>query len=267
MGLGYATLMYDPDEIVSEGLGDIAACRYDGVEIGLPKVNAIGTDTLEDRLEEYDLELYCVMAGWLNDEEDVEEAIEGTETAAALGAEFLGILPPPRGVVDDETFGRWIDEIGAAADDAGVVPVLHHHAGAHVEQPEEIRRWLDDGPDDLELVFDTAHYYAYGDVAEGIERFVDDIAYVHLKDIDPPSDFNSHVANLSAGKVDYDSIVTYFGSFIDLGDGVLDFGAIDRALDRTDYDGHRTVEIENQRSLPLVHAKRNITHLREATDR
>lgn len=41
MDLGYTTLMYDPGEIVSEGLGEIGACRYDGVEIGLPKVNAI----------------------------------------------------------------------------------------------------------------------------------------------------------------------------------------------------------------------------------
>jgi inosose dehydratase len=267
MGIGYATLMYDPEEIVSEGLGDIAACRYDGVEIGLPKVNHIGPDRLEGLLEEYDLEIYCVMAGWLNTEEDVREAIDGTETAAALGAEFLGILPPPRGVVDDETFQRWLDEIGAAAADAGVVPVLHHHAGAHVEGPEEIRRWLDDGPDELELLFDTAHYYAYGDVAEGIERFADDIAYVHFKDIDPPSDFDTHVANLTAGKVDYDSIVTYFGSFIDLGDGVLDFSAINQALKRVDYDGHVTIEIENQRSLPLVHAKRNISHLRHAMER
>ncbi|MDL5363264.1 sugar phosphate isomerase/epimerase [Halalkalicoccus sp. NIPERK01] len=263
MGVGYATLMYDPEEIVSEGLGDVAACRYDGVEIGLPKVNHIGPDRLKGLLEDYGIEIYCVMAGWLNDAGDVEEAVDGAETAAALGAEFLGILPPPRGVVNDETFGEWLEEIGAATGDAGVTPVVHHHAGAHVEGPDEIRRWLDDGPDELELLFDTAHYYAYGDVSEGIERFVDDIAYVHLKDIDPPSDFESHVENLTAGKVDYDSIVTYFGSFTDLGDGVLDFGEIDRTLERVGYDGHTTVEIDNQHSLPLVHAKRNISHLRD----
>jgi inosose dehydratase len=266
MGIGYATLMYDPEEIVSEGIGDIAACRYDGVEIGLPKVNAIGTETLAGLLEEYDLECYCVMAGWLNTESDVEEAVEGVSTAAELGANFLGILPPPRGVVDDATFSEWLEAIGAAAGDVGVTPVLHHHAGAHVEQPEEIRRWLDDSPDNLELLFDTAHYYAYGDIADGIERFAEDIAYVHLKDIDPPSDFRSHVENLTAGKVDYDSIVTYFGCFIDLGDGVIDFDAVDRALDRVGYDGHQTIEIENQRELPLVHAKRNIEHLRAATE-
>jgi inosose dehydratase len=267
MGIGYATLMYDPDSIVSTGLGDIAACRYDGVEIGLPKIEEIGLETLRPLLDEYDLDLYCVMAGWLNTEADVRAAVGGVETAASLGADFLGILPPPRGIVDDSTFATWLDEIGTVAADVGVTPLVHHHAGAHVEQADEIRRWLNDGPDGLRLVFDTAHYHAYGDVVEGIQRFADDIAYVHFKDIDPPSDFETHVENLSAGKVDYDSIVTYFGSFTDLGDGVLDFAEIRRALDDIGYDGHRTVEIENQHSHPLVHAKRNVDHLRAATDR
>lgn len=267
MGIGYATLMYDPEEIVSEGLGDLAACRYDGVEIGLPKVNDIGRERLRTLLDEYGLDLYCVMAGWLNDEDDVQEAVAGVSTAADLGANFLGILPPPRGVVDDATFGAWLDDIGAAASDVGVTPVVHHHAGAHIEQPDEIRRWLDDGPDELELLFDTAHYYAYGDVADGLERFADDIAYVHFKDIDPPSDFESHVANLSAGKVDYDSIMTYFTCFTDLGEGVLDFAEIRQALDRIGYDGHRTIEVDTRKAPPLVHVKRNIDHLRTATNR
>lgn len=269
MGIGYVTLLYDPDEIVAEGLGDIAACRYDGIEIGLPKIKHVGPERLADLLEEYELDIYCVMAGWLNEEADVEEAVDGVAVAAELGAEFLGILPPPRGVVDDETFQTWLDRIGDATSTSEVTPVLHHHAGAHVESPAEISRWLEDGPDDLQLLFDPAHHYAYGenypdgDVSDGIEQFIDDIAYVHLKDINPPSDFDEHVANLTAGKVDYDSIVTYFGSFTDLGAGVLDFETMLETLDRLGYDGHLTVEMENQRAEPLVHAKQNMDAVRE----
>lgn len=266
MGTGYATIMYDSEEVVSEGIGDFAACRYDGVEIGLGKAEAIGRKTLADLLDEYKLDLYCVMAGWLNTEEDLQAAVEGADLAGALGANFLGILPPPRGVVDDETFATWLDDIAAAAADAGVTPIVHHHAGAHVEQPHEIRRWLDKGPDNLELLFDTAHYYAYGDILEGIERFADDIAYVHLKDIDPPAEFETHVENLTAGKKDYDSIVNYIWAFTDLGKGVIDFDEVDETLDRVDYDGHCTIEIENQRDHPLVHAKENIDHLRSVTE-
>ncbi len=262
MGIGYATLTYDPEEVVTEGIGDLAACGYDGVEIGLPKVRAIGSDRLAETLDTWDVDLYCVMAGWLNDRDDVAAAVEGIDVAADLGANFLGILPPPRGIVDDETFAQWLDDIGTAASSRDVTPVIHHHAGAHVEQPEEIRRWLDDGPSELELLFDTGHYYAYGDVSEGIERFADDIAYVHYKDISPPSDFGSHVENLTAGKVDYDSIMTYFGAFVDLGEGVIDFASVRDALADVGYDGHRTIEVDTVTETTLVHAKRNRDFLR-----
>jgi inosose dehydratase len=266
MGVGYATIMYDSEAVVSRGIGDFAACRYDGIEIGLGKVNAIGREQLAELLDEYDLDLYCIMAGWLNTEDDLQAAVDAAPLAADLGANFLGILPPPRGVVDDETFADWLDAIAEAASDAGVTPIVHHHAGAHVEQPSEIRRWLDDGPDNLELLFDTAHYYAYGDVQEGIERFADDIAYVHLKDIDPPAEFQTHVDNLTAGKKDYDSIINYIWAFTDLGQGVIDFGEVHDTLNSVGYKGHTTIEIENQREHPLVHAKENIDHLRSVTE-
>ncbi|MBX0296877.1 sugar phosphate isomerase/epimerase family protein [Haloarcula nitratireducens] len=266
MGVGYATIMYDSEAVESRAIGDFAACRYDGVEIGLEKVEALGEETLNALLEDYDLDLYCVMAGWLNTEEDLQRAVNGAELAGNLGSNFLGILPPPRGVVDDETFAEWLDTICEAAADAGVTPIVHHHFGAHVEQPEEIRRWLDEGPDNLQLLFDTAHYYAYGDITDGIERFADDIAYVHLKDIDPPAEFQLHVDNLTAGKKDYDSIVNYIWAFTDLGEGIIDFSEVFETLDSVGYDGHTTIEIENQMDHPLVHAKKNIDHLEAVTD-
>lgn len=256
MGFGYALLMYGPEE-VADAVSDIAACRYEGIEIGLPKVQHMGPDRFRASVNEYGLDTYCVMAGWLISEEEVAEAVEGASIAADLGAEFLGILPPPRGQVSDEDVHEWLTEIGEAAAAAGVTPVLHHHGGAHIEQPDEIQKWLDKGPDNLRLLFDTAHYYPYGDIVEGIERFADEIAYVHLKDVNPPDDFETHVENLSAGKVDYDSIVTFLHSFTDLGKGVIDFDGVYESLADIGYDGNITAEIDNQREHQLVHAKQN----------
>ncbi|MBX0325098.1 sugar phosphate isomerase/epimerase [Halomicroarcula sp. F13] len=268
MNVGYTTIMYDSESVATTGISDFAACRYDGVEIGLEKVEALGADTLGSLLDEYDIDLFCVMAGWLNTEEDRQRAVDGAALAGDLGSTFLGILPPPRGVVDDETFAEWLEDICEAAAEAGVTPVVHHHFGAHVEQPEEIRYWLDEGPDNLELLFDTAHYYPYGEsVGEGIERFADDIAYVHLKDIDPPAEFEYHIQNLTEGKKDYDSIINCVWAFTDLGRGVIDFGEAVATLDDVDYDGYLTIEIENERNHPLVHAKENMDHLRSVTDR
>lgn len=266
MGIGYTTIMYDPAEVVESGIGDIAACRYDGVEIGLGKLEEAGPERVSELLDEYGLELYCVMGGWLLEEEDATHIADGAELAADLGADFLGILPPPRGQVSDEQLEEWIADIDAAANDAGITTLLHHHGGAHIEQPDELREWLDRTPEGVQLLFDTAHYQPYGDVVEGIERFADDTDYVHLKDIASPAGLDAHLENLTAGKVDFDSIINFIWAFRDLGDGVIDFETVERALEDVGYDGHQTIEIENRRELPLVHAKQNMDHLQYATE-
>lgn len=262
MGLGYTTMLYDAPD-VQEGIGDVAACRYDGLEIGLGKLLDAGPDVVAAALDEFGLECYCVMGGWVESDRDAARVVDDAGVAAELGAAFLGILPPRRGHVDDDTFERWLTDLCGAATEAGLRPVLHHHGATHVERPDEIRAWLDRGPASLGLLFDTAHYYPYGDVTDGIERFADDLAYVHLKDVAPPSDFADHRDALTAGEFNLDAVVSYFRAFTDLGDGVIDFTAVAAALDDAGYDGHVTIEIENRTDRPLVHAKCNYDFYRE----
>lgn len=256
MGLGYTTMMYD-GESIQTGLSDIRACQYDGAEMGFEKVKYVGAMTVQEWLAEYDLEFYCVMAEWPVDEAAVKRIREGADVAAEAGASYYGLLPPERHREDEETLARWLDEIGAAAGDAGVTPLIHHHGATAIEQPDEIAHWLKNGPEEFELLFDTAHYYPYGDVLKGIERFADDIAYVHLKDVDPTSEFDDHARALSEGTGHLDDVINYFRAFTDLGEGVLDFQEIHRMLTDVDYDGHYTIEIENRSEPPLIHAKRN----------
>jgi len=266
MGLGYTTLLYDAQSLET-GIGDVAACRYDGIEVGLGKVQAVGPETLGAWLEEYDLALYCVMSHWLESDEAVREVCEGAETVADLGAECLGLLPPQRHRNADSTVETWLGRVTDAARDAGLTPVLHHHGGTHVERPAEIRRFLD-AVDGLELLFDTAHWYPYGeafpegDVTEAVDRFGDDIAYVHLKDVHPTADFDENRDALSAPNPHLDNVINYFRTFTDLGDGVLDFGAVETALANAGYAGHYTIEIENRTEKPLVHAKENSDYWR-----
>ncbi|RQH02656.1 sugar phosphate isomerase/epimerase family protein [Natrarchaeobius oligotrophus] len=263
MGIGYTTILYD-EASLEEGIADIGACRYDGVEIGLEKIRAAGPENVSAWFETHDLELYCVMSGWFESDEDVEGFADDAETVAELGAQYYGLLPPQRGGTDDETFAAWLETFCSAATDAGLVPVMHHHGATHVEQPDEIRRWLDEGPDSLELLYDTAHYYPYGDELEGIERFADDIAYVHLKDVDPGADFAEHTAALTSGEFHLDNVINYFRTFTDLGEGEIDFDAVARTLEDVGYDGHVTIEIENETERPLVHAKLNVDRWRES---
>lgn len=270
MGIGYTTIMYDAESLET-GVSDIGACHYDGIEIGLEKVRTVGRDALSKWLDRYSVDLYCVMSNWVESDETAERAAESAEMISELGAEFFGILPPQRHRNDDETVERWLAEIGDAAADADVTPVLHHHGATHVERPEEIRRFLD-AHEDLKLVFDTAHWYPYGDnfpdgdITDGVERFADDIAYVHLKDIAPTSSFAENRDALSGPMPHLDNVINYFRTFTDLGEGVIDFAGMLESLDAVGYDGHYTIEIENQLKDPLVHAKQNRDQWRELTD-
>lgn len=261
MGVGYTTLMYDAEEI-EDALGDIAACQYDGAEIGIEKVRANGPDAVEAWLKDYSLELYTVMGEWTESNEAVQRMVDDMPMADDLGAEFAAILPPQRGRHPEETVEEWLVTLTDAAMDVGLTPVLHHHGATAAEQPEEVRHYLD-VVDDLELLWDTAHYYPYsdnfpeGDVTDAVERFADDIAYVHLKDIDPVKDFAANRDALTAGDFHLDNVINYFRSFTDLGEGILDFEAIYEELEAAGYDGHYTIEMENRTELPLVHAKQN----------
>jgi inosose dehydratase len=261
MGTGYTTLMYGAEDI-ERALGEMAACRYDGAEISVEKIQAVGPENVRQWLDDYDLALYLAMGEWIETEEVVQRMVDVMPMVSELGAEFVGLLPPQRGRHDEATVEAWLARVSEAAVDAGVRPVVHHHGATAVEQPGEIRHYLD-AVDGLELVFDTAHYYPYGDnypegdVTDGIERFADDIAYVHLKDIDPVKDFTANRDALTDADFHLDNVINYFRSFTDLGKGILDFAAIYEALSDVGYDGHYTIEVENPTEKSLVHAKEN----------
>lgn len=271
MGVGYTTIMYDAESLET-GVSDISVCRYDGIEIGLGKIRAVGADTVADWLDSYDLDLYCVMSHWIESGEVAERVADDAEMVADLGAEFLAILPPHRHRNDDETVEEWLVTICDAAAEAGITPLLHHHGATHMEQPAEIQQFLD-VHESLQLVFDTAHWYPYGehfpegDVTDGIEQFADDIAYVHLKDIAPTSSFAENRDALSSPQPHLDNIINYFRTFTDLGEGTLDFVGVLDALDAIGYDGHYTIEIENRTKQPLVHAKQNRDYWRNLVNR
>jgi inosose dehydratase len=264
MGLGYATIMYD-GVALERAFASVSACRYDGIEVGLGKIETVGPDAVADWLDKYDLDLYCVMGHWIESEAAAESLADSAELVSDLGAEFLAVLPPQRHRNEDATVESWLRTVSEAAVDAGITPILHHHGGTHIEQGAEIRAFLD-AIDGLELLFDTAHWYPYGDnfpkgdVTDGIERFADDLAYVHLKDVDPIKEFAANRDALSEPKPHLDNVINYFRSFTDLGNGTIDFEGVQEALTGVGYDGHYTIEIEDQISKPLVHAKENFDY-------
>jgi inosose dehydratase len=121
-----------------------------------------------------------------------------------------------------------IEAVAAVARDHGLRPVLHPHAGTHVEFLDEIEPLAER----IELCLDTGHLaYAGIDPVEALERWAERIACLHLKDLDPTR----------ANGGDFWTAVRA-GAFRPLGDGAVDFPRLFAALSAQGFDGWATIE-------------------------
>ncbi|HEX7005472.1 MAG TPA: sugar phosphate isomerase/epimerase [Trueperaceae bacterium] len=176
--------------------------------------------------------------------------------------------------------GRITEELGLTADDrsvfaqgarafaervageTGIETVFHPHCAGYVETPDEIERFCE--LSGLGIVFDTGHYlYGTGSsdgnlVLDGLERFEENLRYVHFKDLDPG------VADRARRQgLDYRAAVGE-GVFCELGEGSVDFGAVLAWLRGRGYQGWITVEQDVLPGMgsPKESARRNREFLR-----
>jgi len=139
----------------------------------------------------------------------------------------------------DHEWAALLDGIRAvsalARDEFALVPVLHPHAGSHLEFEDEIERAL--AALDVDLCIDTGHCaYAGIDPVALYERHAERVPYLHLKDVDPAVH-----ARVLAGRLDFWEAVGA-GVFCPLGTGGVDFPALAAALTRHGFDGWATAE-------------------------
>jgi len=147
-------------------------------------------------------------------------------------------------------------------DGYGVRSVIHHHAGGYIDYMDEIDMILSDiSEDHVGLCFDTGHaYYAGIDPEQGIRRYGSRIDYVHFKDID------KSVYDV----VIHENIGFYEACFkrlmCPIGEGVLDYSSIRRALIDIGYDGWITLEQDRHPSdtnnVPDC-INKSVTHLKK----
>lgn len=169
---------------------------------------------------------YLTVMDWGHDERDY--AAGHSERASRLSKEkWAGMMSHIRGICEK-------------ANEYGVRPVIHPHAGGYIEFADEIERLLSDIPYEISgLCLDTGHlYYSGMNPSEWLRKCKDRLDYVHFKDVD---------------EVVYREVmkerIRFFegcgkGSMCPIGTGTLDYPEIKKTLEEIGYSGYITIEQE-----------------------
>jgi inosose dehydratase len=231
-------------------LREVASAGYEGVELfdGNLAEFAGEPGILRDALDDAGLTLVGVYSGAnLVFTEILAEELwrirKACEWASALGAEHLVVGGGAQRVqpASDGDFARLaagLNEVTSIAEGHGLVASFHPHLTTIVESPEDVERAL--SASGIGFCPDTGHLQAGGgDPVRLVRDYRNRIAYIHLKDID------AH------------------GTFVPLGDGVVDIAGVVNVLRETRYDGWIMVETDGWPGDPGEGARRSIAKLRE----
>jgi len=142
--------------------------------------------------------------------------------------------------VEWKAAAKAIREVIARCKAVGLRLAFHHHAGGHVETPEEVDRLFSLFPaNELGLCLDTGHYiYGGGDAVAFLERQVSRVWCVHLKDV-----YEAKANEARRAKMNFHQAVRH-GIFAPLGKGSVDFPRVISLLQNGHYDGWVVVEAD-----------------------
>lgn len=228
---------------------DIAEAGYSGTEMfdGDVAKYADRPDELRALLAKNGLELVSVYTGAnfvyadiLPDE--MHKISRAIDLATQFGAERLVVGGGARraaGTTDDDyvMLGGALDQVSDMAAAKGLTATYHPHLTTIIENPAELERIME--LSSIGFCPDTGHLAAGGgDPAALIRAYPERIKHVHLKDLTPEP-----------------------LTWTPLGDGVLDFTDIVRAVKETGYNSWLMVELDSYDGSPLEAAKRSKTHL------
>jgi inosose dehydratase len=117
---------------------------------------------------------------------------------------------------------------------------FHHHAGTHVETPQEVDCLFSlFAASELGLCLDTGHYvYGGGDVLAYLEKHVSRVWCVHLKDV-----YANKMAEARQKKLNFHDAVRH-GVFAPLAKGNIDFSRVLSLLKKGNFDGWLVVEAD-----------------------
>ncbi len=241
-------------------LSECSAAGYKGIELG--PVGFMPEDPVEfsEALDEFSLELIGgVVFRPFHDPDKWEDVLDGAkrtcEALTAHGADhfvLIDSISPRRAPtagrgneaeqMDENEWTSYRDRLVSiakmGADEYGLIPELHPHAGGFMDFEPEVERLLEDvDPDLMKLCLDTGHCtYAGFDPVDFMKRYMDRITYVHFKSTDPK--VKSKVIENRTGFYD----ACGMGIFCTLEEGEVDLPAVRHLLLEKGFEGWCTIE-------------------------
>jgi inosose dehydratase len=269
-------------------LDEIKAAGYSGTELGPYGFLPADASVLRQELEKRSLTLCSAfvdieLGNASAHAEGLAYVTRSAELISAAGARLLVLsdkITPARNATSgrraDANAISWTDAEWKAAATAvreviqrcksfGLRVAFHHHAGSHVETPEEVDRLFSLFPaSELGLCLDTGHYaYGGGDTISFLEQQVPRVWCVHLKDL-----YEAKAAEARAARMNFHQAIRH-GIFAPLGKGNLDFPRILALLRGGGFDGWLVVEADVLpggvgADAPLANAKDGREYLRRS---
>ncbi|MGM9669811.1 MAG: myo-inosose-2 dehydratase [Faecousia sp.] len=267
-------------QIVSE----MALAGFTGCEIG----NKYPSDPAELK-RQLDLRGMRIASRWFSSflltkpyEEVEADFIANLDFLAAVGANRINVseqsysiqgqMDTPvltgghKHIMNDEEWDRLCDglnRLGKVAVERGFKLCFHHHMGTVVQTAEETDRMMaNTDPRYVFLCYDTGHFTFAGESPLlMLEKYVDRIGHVHLKDMRLSVVEQARKNNWSFLQA------VRNGAFTVPGDGDVDFDPVFEKLSKAGYEGWLLVEAEQDpaKADPLEYAQKGRAYIRAHT--
>lgn len=287
--LGIAPIGWTNDDLPELGaentfeqcVSEMALAGYTGCEVGNKYPRDV--EVLKHKLDVRGIE---ICNAWFSTffvdgkkAQTLQDFIKHRDFLHAMGAKVIGcseqsrsIQGLPKSIFNEKTVftdAEWellaegYNELAKLATEKGMRVCLHHHMGTGIQTPEEIDRYMSVVNDDVYLLFDSGHlYYSEGSqqaMLDVLEKYIDRIIHVHLKDVRDEIVNEVRSKNLSF----LEGVKK--GTFTVPGDGVIDFKPIFEILDRHNYKGWMVVEAEQDPTVanPFEYAVKGRKYIKE----
>ncbi len=289
--LGIAPIAWTNDDLPELGsentfeqcVSEMALAGFTGSEVGnkYPK----DTDLLKEKL---DIRGIQICNAWFStffavgkEEETIAEFIKHRDFLHTMGAKVIGCSEQSHSiqgldksifnekpVFTDEEWDRLAagyNKLAKLAEEKGMKVSLHHHMGTGVQTPEEVDKFMEITDENVYLLFDSGHmYYSEGtqsSVENVLNKYIDRIAHVHLKDVR-----ENILGEVKENNLSFLTGVKK-GAFTIPGDGIINFDPIFKTLKDADYTGWMVVEAEQDPALanPFEYAVRARKFIAEKT--